>query len=103
MTARSSKTVREACEAGGSAATQLILSRVDKKLIRSLDVQVSSEQKDGTTFNVEVSLDVEPALEIDLDELTDAAVESALAAIEGKMQDSTKTKANARKRKEQRG
>jgi hypothetical protein len=103
LKARPSKLIREACEAGETAATQYILSHIEKKLIRSLNIQVSSEPKEGTTFDVEVSLEVEPAVEVDLDKLSDEAADAALCSIEQKIGAKAKTGAKAHVRKENLG
>jgi len=83
----SPSSLKEFCEAGETAARQFVLSKLDKKLIRSLDIQVMSEKKRGsrTTFNVEVFIDVEPAVEIDAGELAAMATDAALSAIDEKM------------------
>jgi len=77
--------LKEVCEAGETAARQFVLSKLDKKLIRSLDIQVTSEKKGGTTFKVDVFVDVEPVVEIDADELADMAADAALSTIDEKM------------------
>jgi hypothetical protein len=81
--------VREACEAGEAAATQYILSQVDKKLIGSLEILVTSEKKDGITFNVDVSLELEPATGVDADDLSSQAADAALSAIDERMKKGT--------------
>jgi hypothetical protein len=77
--------LKEVCEAGETAARQFVLSKLDKKLIRSLDIQVTSERRGGTTFKVDVFVDVEPVVEIDADTLADMAADAALSAIDEKM------------------
>jgi len=77
--------LKEVCEAGETAARQFVLSKLDKKLIRSLDIQITSEKKGGTTFKVDIFIDVEPVVEIDADELADMAADAALSAIDEKM------------------
>lgn len=81
----SPNSLKELCEAGETAARQFVLSRLNKKLIRSLDIQVITETRGGITFKVEVFIDVEPVLKIDVDELADMATEAALSAIDEKM------------------
>ena len=81
----SPNSLKELCEAGETAARQFVLSRLNKKLIRSLDIQVITEKRTGITFKVEVFIDVEPVLEIDVDELADMATEVALSAIDEKI------------------
>lgn len=107
LSPRSPKVVREACEAGEAAASRYVFSKIDKKLISSLEVLVSSEQNDGTTFNVDVSIELEPATEMDADELSNQAADAALSAIDEKMKKSrapaTKAKAKRVERKGKRG
>jgi hypothetical protein len=81
----SPNSLKELCEAGETAAHQFVLSRLNKKLIRSLDIQVITEKRGGITFKVEVFIDIEPVLKIDIDELADMATEAALSAIDEKM------------------
>lgn len=81
----SPNSLKELCEAGETAARQFVLSRLNKKLIRSLDIQVITEKRTGITFKVEVFIDVEPVLEIDVDELANMATEVALSTIDEKM------------------
>ena len=50
-----------------------------------MDIEVTSEARDGITFNVDVSLELVPGVEIDLDKLTDEASGAALSAIDKKM------------------
>lgn len=85
MKALSPGDLKEVCEAGETAARQFVLSKLDKKLIRSLDIQVTSERRGGTTFKVDVFVDVEPVVEIDADTLADMAADAALSAIDEKM------------------
>jgi FKBP-type peptidyl-prolyl cis-trans isomerase (trigger factor) len=77
--------LKELCEVGENAARQFVLSKLDRKLIRSLDIQVTSEKGGKTTFKVEVFVDVEPAVEIDVEELADTAADAALSAIDERM------------------
>jgi len=46
---------------------------------------VTSERRGGTTFKVDVFVDVEPVVEIDADTLADMAADAALSAIDEKM------------------
>lgn len=85
MKARSPDRLKEICEAGETAAREYILSQLESKLIRSLDIEVTSETGEEITFNVDVSLELEPGIEIDLDKLTNEACEAALLAIDKKM------------------
>lgn len=81
----SPSSLKELCEVGETAARQFVLYKLDKKLIRSLDIQVTSEKRGGTTFKVEVFVDVEPAVDIDVDELAASAADAALSAIDERM------------------
>lgn len=81
----SSNSLKELCETGEIAARHFVLSKLNKKLIRSLDIRVITEKKGGVTFKVEVFIDVEPVLEIDVDELANMATEAALSVIDQKM------------------
>lgn len=74
--------LREICEAGETAAREHVLSKLDRKLVRSLEIEVTAETGNQTTFNVGISLELEPGIETDLDELTDGASEAALSAID---------------------
>lgn len=85
LKARSPDRLREICEAGETAAREHVLSRLERKLIRSLEIEVTSETGDQTTFNVEVSLELEPGIETDLEKLTEEASEVALSAIDKMM------------------
>jgi hypothetical protein len=82
---RSPERLKEICEAGEAATREYMFSKLERKLIRSLDIEVTSETGDGITFNVDVSVELEPSIEIDLDKLTDEASEAALSAIDRKM------------------
>lgn len=82
---RSPDRLKGICEAGEAAAREYILSKLDRKLIRSLDIEVTSEAGDGITFNVDVSLELEPGIGTDLDRLTDEASDAALSAIDKEM------------------
>jgi hypothetical protein len=85
--------LKEICEAGEAAAREYILSKLERKLIRSLDIEVTSETGDGITFNIDLSVELEPGIEIDLDEMTDEASEAALSAIDRKMKGRKRVKA----------
>lgn len=87
LKALSPSDLKEVCEAGETAARQFVLSKLDKKLLRSLDIQVTSERKGGTIFKVDVFIDVEPVVEIDVDKLADMAADAALSAIDERMRD----------------
>jgi hypothetical protein len=79
---RSPERLREICEAGEAAARKYLLSNLERKLIRSLEIDVISETSTQTTFNVDISLELEPGIEIDLEKLIDEASEAALSAID---------------------
>ncbi len=82
---RSPSELKETCQAGEAAAREFILSQLDKKLIRSLDIEVTSDCGDGITFNIDISLELEPGIEIDLEKMTDDASEAALSVIDKRM------------------
>jgi hypothetical protein len=84
---RSPEQIKEICEAGETAALQFILSKLDKKLIKSMDIRVCSEKKASTTFKVDVALEVEAGVEVDVDSLAEMAAQEALSAIERKMRE----------------
>jgi len=77
-------TLAEVCEIAEAAARQYVLSKVDKRLIKSLDVLVTYD-KDGATFTVDVSIELEPLPGMDADALADEASDAALSAIDSKM------------------
>jgi hypothetical protein len=79
--------MKEICEAGETTARQFILSQLDKKLIKSMDIRVSSEKKASTTFKVDVALEVEAGVEVDVDNLAEMAAQEALSAIDRKMRE----------------
>lgn len=80
--ARSPDRLKDICEAGEIAAREYVLSRMEKKLVRSLEIGVTSETGDRTTFDVDIYLELEPGIEADLDKLTEEASEAALSAID---------------------
>jgi hypothetical protein len=87
LKARSPEQIKEICEAGETAALQFILSKLDRKLIKSMDIRVCSEKKASTTFKVDVALEVEAGVEVDVDNLADMAAQEALSAIDRKMRE----------------
>ncbi|MGA2574206.1 MAG: DUF3194 domain-containing protein [Candidatus Methanomethylicaceae archaeon] len=87
MKTRSPEQIKEICEAGETAALQFILSKLDKKLIKSMDIRVCSEKKASTTFKVDVALELEAGVEVDADKLAEMAAEEALSAIDRKMRE----------------
>jgi hypothetical protein len=82
---RSPDKLREICEAGETAAREYVISKLERKLLHSLEIEVTSETSDKTTFIVGISLELEPGIETDLDKLTDEASEAALSAIDKMM------------------
>lgn len=87
LKARPPELIVEACEAGEAAARGIVLSQVNKKFITDLDIQISSEKDEGTKFEVEVSIEVGPMVEVDLDDLIEKATDAALSAIDEKMKE----------------
>lgn len=85
LKARSPEKLKEICEAGETAARGYLLSHLERKLIQSMEIEVTSETGGQTTFNVDISLELEPGIEIDLDKLTDEASDAALSAIDKMM------------------
>jgi len=79
------------CASGEAAARRCVLSKVDRSLVRSLDIVVSAEKgkgKDngkGKDFSVDVSIDLDPVVDIDIEALADEAAEAALSEIDLKM------------------
>ncbi len=77
------------CASGEAAARRYVLSKVDRSLVRSLDIVVSAENgkaKDkGKDFSVDVSIDLDPVVDIDVEALADEAAEAALSEIDLKM------------------
>lgn len=77
------------CESGEAAARKHILSKVDRQLIRDLNILVSTEKEigktKGTVFSVEVSIDLDPVVDMDVEKLADEATDAALAEIDLKM------------------
>jgi len=77
------------CASGEAAARRCVLSKVDRSLVRSLDIVVSAENgkaKDkGKDFSVAVSIDLDPVVDIDIEALADEAAEAALSEIDLKM------------------
>ena len=85
MAALSPDELKAICEAGESAAREYVLSRVDKRLVKGLSISVATEKRNETTFSVDVSIDLEPVLDMDAEELADLAAQAALDAIDNKM------------------
>jgi hypothetical protein len=77
--------LKAVCEAGESAARQFVFSRVDKRLVKLLDISITTEKKDGTTFSAAVSLELEQVVDEDPEALADLAAEAALEVIDKKM------------------
>ena len=85
LAALSPDELKAICEAGESAASEYVLSRVDKRLVKGLSISVATEKRNETTFSVDVSIDLEPVLDMDAEELADLAAQAALDAIDNKM------------------
>ncbi|MEM3882494.1 MAG: DUF3194 domain-containing protein [Candidatus Methanomethyliaceae archaeon] len=73
--------MREACEVGESAARKYVTSKVNERLINSLDIQVKYEEED-LLFSVDVFIDLSPLSGIDPERLADEAADAALSAID---------------------
>ncbi|HRU81243.1 MAG TPA: DUF3194 domain-containing protein [Candidatus Methanomethylicus sp.] len=77
------------CASGEAAARRCVLSKVDRSLVRSLDIVVSAEKGKGKgkgkDFSVDVSIDLDPVVDIDIEALADEAAEAALSEIDLKM------------------
>jgi len=77
------------CASGEAAARRYVLSKVDRSLVRSLDIVVSAEKGKGKgkgkDFSVDVSIDLDPVVDIDIEALADEAAEAALSEIDLKM------------------
>jgi hypothetical protein len=76
-----------ACEAGEVAARGLVLSKINKKFITDLDIRITSEKDEGTKFDVDISIEVGPMVEVDLEDLIEQATDAALSAIDEKMKE----------------
>lgn len=70
------------CESGEAAARRYILSKVDRSLIRSLEIAVSAERSGGNDFSVDVSIELDPVVDIDVEALADGAADAALSEID---------------------
>lgn len=82
----SRKELEEICLAGENAAREYVLSVLDRHLIRSLNVRVTSERSgSGLDFNADVEIEVDPVVEMDLERLAEAAADRALEAIDEKV------------------
>jgi len=77
------------CASGEAAARRYVLSKVDCSLVRSLDVVISAEKGKGNgkekDFSVDISIDLDPVVDIDVGALADEAAEAALSEIDLKM------------------
>ncbi|MCX8181640.1 MAG: DUF3194 domain-containing protein [Candidatus Methanomethyliaceae archaeon] len=73
--------VKEACEVGESTARKYVSSKVDERLINSLDIQVKYEEKD-LLFSVDIFIDLSPLSGVDPERLADEAADAALSAID---------------------
>jgi hypothetical protein len=82
----SRKEIEEICLAGENAAREYVLSALDRHLIRSLNVRVTSEQSPaGLDFNADVEIQVDPIVDMDLERLAEAAADHALEVIDEKV------------------
>ncbi len=82
----SNKELEEICLAGENAAREYVFSVLDRHLIRSLSVRVTSERfGSGVDFNADVEIEVDPVVEMDLEQLAEAAADRALEAIDEKV------------------
>lgn len=82
----SRKEIEEICLAGENAAREYVLSVLDRHLIRSLNVRVTSERSgSGLDFNADVEIEVDPVVDINLEQLAEAAADRALEAIDEKV------------------
>lgn len=77
------------CESGEAAARKYVLSKVDRQLIRDLNILVSTEKgksgEKGTVFSVDVSIELDPVVDVDVEGLADEATDAALAEIDLRM------------------
>jgi hypothetical protein len=73
--------VKEACEVGESAARKYVTSKVNERLINSLDIQVKYEEEE-VLFSVDVFIDLSPLSGVDPERLADEAADAALSAID---------------------
>ncbi len=73
--------VREACEVGEAAARKYVTSKVNERLINSLDIQIKYEDEE-LLFSVDIFLDISPLSGVDPDQLADKAADAALSAID---------------------
>ncbi|MGQ9759338.1 MAG: DUF3194 domain-containing protein [Candidatus Methanomethylicaceae archaeon] len=73
--------VKEACKAGEDAARNFVTSRVNEKLVNSLDIQIKYEEGEAL-FTVDISVDLSPFSGVDPEKLTDEAADAALSAID---------------------
>jgi hypothetical protein len=92
LRARPPELIVEACEAGEAAARELVLTKVNKKFITALDIRITSEKGNGINFDVDVSIEVGPMVEVDLENLIDQATDAALSAIDKKMKGKRRAK-----------
>jgi len=73
--------VKAACEAGENAARTYLTTKVNERLINSLDIQVRYEEED-LLFSVDVFIDLSPLSGVDPERLADEAADAALSAID---------------------
>ncbi|RLE48146.1 MAG: hypothetical protein DRJ31_07805 [Candidatus Methanomethylicota archaeon] len=81
------ETVRQICEEAEKAARKFIFSKVKKRYIRNLIVEVLAEQSEeqGLQFTVSIELDVHPIFRGEIKKLVDEATNVALKVIDNNM------------------
>jgi len=70
------------CASGEDAARRYVLSKVDRSLVKSLEIAVSAERRGGNDFSVDVSIEIDPVVDIDVEALADGAADAALSEID---------------------
>jgi len=73
------------CEKGEGAAREYVYSRVERKLVRSLDIRITTVDRGGLQFSVDVFLEIDEALGEDVEEIAEMASEAALEAVDREM------------------
>ncbi|MBC7120679.1 MAG: DUF3194 domain-containing protein [Candidatus Methanosuratus sp.] len=80
------KELEEICLVGENTAREYVLSVLDRHLISSLNIRVTSEESASRLdFNADIEIEVDPVVETDLEMLADAAADRALEAIDEKV------------------
>mgnify|MGYP000554197955 CR=1 FL=1 len=79
--------IRQICEEAENAIRKYIFSKVKKRYIRNLSVEISAEQSEnyGLQFTVMVELSVHPIYKGDVSRLVDKATDLAFKIIEKNM------------------